>query len=376
MRARVGFARLVSFVVPGYHVKQSLPDVDSLVLRNMRGEVTFEDALRAVVAYQRDWNPQLAAWWARRGFVGDPVSADEIPAVPTDVFRSVALHTVERASSQTFRTSGTTSGARGEHRVASTLAYEHGAALQWQRWVQPEAGAMPWHALTFSAADVPDSSLAFMVARLGERFASAAPRYYVSPDRIHATEARDALRAETGPVLVIGTAFALVALIDEIEQGAPLGLPAGSRVVETGGFKGRTRTIERTAFYALLGQRLGIPRSSLISEYSMTELSSQLYSDSFVGGDSATGLLQAPPWVRVSAVDPLSLVPVPAGTPGLLRIVDLANTSSVVAVQTADIGVVHAGGIELRGRVEGAVPRGCGLAVEELENRVRTGGQS
>jgi hypothetical protein len=68
----------------------------------------------------------------------------------------------------------------------------------------------------------------------------------------------------------------------------------------------------------------------------------------------------------VNVVDPQTMLSAPDGTVGLLRFVDLANVSSVVAVQTSDVGVVTPAGVELRGRAVGAVARGCSLAVEEI----------
>src|SRR5207344_956591 len=44
------------------------------------------------------------------------------------------------------------------------------------------------------------------------------------------------------PLLVLGTAFALVRLLDDL-AGARLPLPGGSVVMQTGGFKGRTREV-------------------------------------------------------------------------------------------------------------------------------------
>jgi hypothetical protein len=72
-----------------------------------------------------------------------------------------------------------------------------------------------------------------------------------------------------------------------------------------------------------------------------------------------------PGWVRVSAVDPGTLAPVPDGEVGVLRIDDLANLDSVCAIQTSDLAIVRGGGVELLGRAPGATPRGCSLAVEE-----------
>jgi hypothetical protein len=51
---------------------------------------------------------------------------------------------------------------------------------------------------------------------------------------------------------------------------------------------------------------------------------------------------------------------------GALRIVDLANTGSVLAVATADLGVVADDGFEVLGREAGAEARGCSLAADEM----------
>ena len=70
-----------------------------------------------------------------------------------------------------------------------------------------------------------------------------------------------------------------------------------------------------------------------------------------------------PPWMRVLAVEPWSGQP---ATRGLLRFFDLANHQTVMAIETADVGVVHEdGSVTLEGRLEGSTPRGCSLTVEE-----------
>ncbi len=46
---------------------------------------------------------------------------------------------------------------------------------------------------------------------------------------------------------------------------------------------------------------------------------------------------------------------------GLIRIIDLANVYSVMAIQTEDLGIRREVGFELLGRVPAAEPRGCSL---------------
>ena len=49
------------------------------------------------------------------------------------------------------------------------------------------------------------------------------------------------------------------------------------------------------------------------------------------------------------------------GETGLIRVFDLANVYSVMAVQTEDLGIRHGDGFALAGRAVLAEPRGCSL---------------
>jgi len=103
----------------------------------------------------------------------------------------------------------------------------------------------------------------------------------------------------------------------------------------------------------------------------MTELSSQLYGRSLITGiDESPERLWAPPWMRITAVDPVTLAPLPEGEVGILRIDDLANLDSCISIQTADFGRVFADAtVELLGRDKASTPRGCSLAIEEALTR-------
>jgi hypothetical protein len=52
------------------------------------------------------------------------------------------------------------------------------------------------------------------------------------------------------------------------------------------------------------------------------------------------------------------------GETGLIRVFDLANVFSVMAIQTEDLAIRHGGGFELLGRATQAEPRGCSLMVQ------------
>jgi hypothetical protein len=119
-----------------------------------------------------------------------------------------------------------------------------------------------------------------------------------------------------------------------------------------------------------LSQRFALDTAHIVAEYGMTELSSQLYENtlraSLQGEVPSARRLIGPPWLRVTVLDPERLTPLPEGREGLVRIDDAANLDSVSAIQTADVGVIEGGGLQLIGRAQGAVARGCSIRADEL----------
>ena len=99
----------------------------------------------------------------------------------------------------------------------------------------------------------------------------------------------------------------------------------------------------------------------------MTELSSQYY-DAAHSRRSAQRIKVAPPWLRPIVVD-VAGRPLPDGVVGAIRHIDCANRSSVVAIDTEDLGVITPAGLMLLGREEGAALRGCSLDAEDLLRR-------
>jgi hypothetical protein len=165
------------------------------------------------------------------------------------------------------------------------------------------------------------------------------------------------------PVLLVGTAFSFVELLDWLAARArAVRLPAGSRAMETGGYKGRSRSLPRNELHAGIGRTLGIPPADVISEYGMSELSSQAY-DRRIGSAEEVRRFRFPPWARIRIVSPETLAEAAIGETGLVEVVDLANVRSVLAIRTEDLAVRREDGFDWAGRSPAAEPRGCSLLV-------------
>lgn len=283
------------------------------------------------------------------------------PGVPTDVFRfmRVAAHHASR-DVKVFRTSGTTQTHRGEHALRDLALYDHSAKAWAKRMLFPDVERMKLVVLAPSAAELTDSSLSYMIDRFEPWFGQGKSVAIWREGALDLALLERTLRAaeKAGEaVALLGTSFAFVHADDALVEHR-FALPAGSRVMQTGGFKGKSREVAPDEMRSLLSARYGVPDDRIIAEYGMTELCSQLYEQ------MNPRRLVAPGWVRVTLVDPETLQPVRDGDEGLVRIDDLANLDTACAIQTSDRAVRVAGGIVVLGRAAGAVPRGCSIAVD------------
>ena len=302
--------------------------------------------------------------------------AREAPAVPTEAFKVSRVATFpESLTEVTFRTSGTSVGARGSHPMRRVATYDT-AALAFGRWAltrgePPLPGAVPVLLLAPSPAELPDSSLTHMLDRFGGAFGPrpTEPTDYYVRDGVLELAALDARVSQAlvarEPVLLMGTSFAFVHLLEALGE-VSFRLPSGSRVMQTGGFKGRSREVDAGDLRRSLATTFGLSERSIVSEYGMTELSSQFYEGTLADAKATPGVYVEPPWARVIPVDPESLEPVKDGDEGVARIEDLINVDSAFAVLAADRVRRVSGGFELLGRWPGSVPRGCSIAVDEI----------
>ncbi|HEY8966439.1 MAG TPA: acyl-protein synthetase [Candidatus Methylacidiphilales bacterium] len=334
-------------------------------------EAGFNQAALELFAWQFARNAPYRAWCRAEGVASLAAVTDwrAIPAAPQELFKEKTLFChPAKAATALYRTSGTTTGKRGMQRLLAADLYR-AAALRTAGtlgFFAGRKGRLPLLCLTPSPEENPHSSLAamlgFFVEAHGDRRRS---RFFVEGDRLRLDALAGVLAMVEKldrPVGLLGTAFAFVHLIDS--GLGPFRLPKGSFLMETGGFKGRSREVPKGELYRALGKLLGLPAAALWNEYGMTELSSQAYASGPAGEHRVS------PWARVVPFDPATGRPLPKGRKGLLRWIDLANVDGVLALDTADLGIATAKdyrSFKLIGRLPSLPKRGCSLDAEELK---------
>jgi hypothetical protein len=351
-------------------------------IRDARSD-EFERIALDVFAYQYEHVPPYRAFCDRRGQTpSDARSWREIPAVPAEAFAEVAFHS--SPSDLVFETSGTTrgGGGRGEHHVADPGLYVLSLLTAFRRFVLPDRDRIRMLSLVPSVDEEPRSSLSYMACTLLAECGDSESRTYTHAHRVLFGAFFAALERSSAlgePVLLFGTTSAFVNVLrTATDAGLRCLLPQGSRLVDTGGHKGKDQPFDDGELVRLYGEVFGIPSWACANEYGMTELLSQMYNDDLrcvlagersprpAAAGSERGVRRevkyAPHWIRPRILDPGTLA---EAEEGILAYVDLANVHSVQAIATADLGRRTASGFVLLGRRSGAGARGCSIAMDE-----------
>ena len=328
-------------------------------------EAAFNTLALRLFAHQVQHNAAYGRFCRARGRTPATVRRwQDIPAVPVNGFKELTLSCMPpEQCERVFTTSGTTREVKGRHFHPDLQVWNASMRRHFADCVGPLP--MRMGILFPTEAEMPNSSLAHYLQLALQDHGLPDSRHLMSEQGLDHPALLALVRQaqdEQQPLALLGATYGFVHLMDAL-QGTDLRLPAGSWLLDTGGFKGRSREIPMEAFYAQLSATFGVPRERCLNMYGMTELSSQFYD---AGNATVPSVKRAPHWMRTRAVDPLTGQSVPDGQPGILVHTDLANLNSVTTILTEDVGIVTAGGFQLLGRAEGAQAKGCSLAVEDF----------
>lgn len=348
----------------------------------------FADLADAVLVYQRRF------------------AADRPPVapLPVEIFKYRPVGTCVGRPGVEFFSSGTTRGRDGRscHRLDSADLYEAGLQRGFAQSLLGHAAldtawsvtAPRWNLLvpaTVSWWSDRHSSLAHMGRTLWRSLQAntAAQLHRIDPaasrPEFRRAVARLAATADTAVTLGFGTGFGFLHLLERLQaERFELPLHPSSRVMETGGYKGRGRELPPLELHRRLARAFGLPENQVCAEYGMTELSSQAY-QVFDRSDA--------PWpelpvyrptetLRVRAVDPAGRPCLP-GVVGLLEVCDPLNLTSAAWLLLGDVGLTlptatnaplpadaamapphRCCDFQVLGRAQRLAARGCGLAVD------------
>ena len=277
-----------------------------------------------------------------------PEKLTDIPFLPIAFFKSHEIRSKQRKVETIFKSSGTTGAERSTHFVESLEMYEKSFFKSYFNQIgNPENQIIL--ALLPNYIEQGNSSLVYMVEKLIEASKNSLSGFYLHNllDLIQAYKVAIATGKE---VVIFGVCYALLDLADlkpDLSQ---------ARIIETGGMKGRRKELSKEELHEILKEAFQV--SFISSEYGMTELLSQAYSDQ-------SGLFDLPAWMKIQireVNDPFAEVE--NGKTGGVNVIDLANLYSCAFISTQDLGKITHNQLQLMGRFDHSDVRGCNLLVE------------
>ncbi len=278
-----------------------------------------------------------------------PKNIHEIPFLPISFFKSHLVKHINITDFEaTFLSSGTTSSERSKHLIPSLAIYQRAfTKIYTSKIGNPTEQVIL--ALLPNYIEQGSSSLVYMVQNLIEQSKNPSSGFMLNESH-KIKNAYDLAILEGKKVVIFGVTYAL---LDLAKKNMDL---SKAIIIETGGMKGRRKEISKAELHQEL--KRGLSATRICSEYGMTELLSQAYSDK-------DGLFSLPPWMKIlcrDTNDPFSYVE--SGKTGGLNVIDLANLYSCSFIATQDLGKMQGEYFHLLGRFDNSDIRGCNLMVE------------
>jgi len=274
-------------------------------------------------------------------------SIEAIPFLPIEFFRTHVVIDNQYEPEICFTSSGTTGNTQSNHYVAKKTIYEK-SFLKTFSIFYGNPSELAILALLPSYLERSGSSLVYMVERLIKESKNEMSGFFLN-DTEELLRRLEILEKEKQNVLLLGVSFALLELSNHVNLNLE-----HTAVMETGGMKGRGKEITRDELHGYFKSGFGI--REIHSEYGMTELLSQAYSD-------GKGIFMCPPWMKIltrDLYDPFSLLK--DSNTGGVNVIDLANIHSCSFIETQDIGKVYNDkNFEIMGRIDRTIIRGCNL---------------
>lgn len=317
---------------------------------NSVNSLTFDELALEIFKFQFENNPIYNAYAKALGKAPSYIANIlDIPFLPIALFKHHEVKTGLWTSETIFESSGTSQGEASKHHVFDEAYYLNNCLKTFEK----SYGKIEDYtvlALLPSYLERSSSGLVSMANYFIQKTGNQSSGFFLNEfEALY--ECLSALQKSSEKVLLLGVTFALL----DFAESFPITFPE-LIIMETGGMKGRREEMIREDVHNVLKQ--GFAVSEVHSEYGMTELFSQAYSQ-------GNGVFVPSSTMKVISRDLNDPLSYPFhGRNGGLNIIDLANFNTCSFIETSDMGFVHQdGSFEVKGRIDNAELRGCNLMV-------------
>lgn len=277
---------------------------------------------------------------------GEINEISKIPFLPIEFFKSELVSSAKNLKYNSVFQSSSTSGKGISSHYVYDIDFYNLVTQKCFSYFFGDIGIYTFRFLLPSYLERKNSSLVFMA----ENFLKISGKggFYLNDYDKLVFDLKQDMKSDAKTVL-LGVSFALQEFAEKYEIDLSEAI-----VMETGGMKGKRKEITRAELHNILKKRLNT--NKIYSEYGMTELFSQAYSNS-------SGIFECVPWMKIfisELNDPFAFQK--TGKTGRINIIDLANIYTCCFISTDDIGRKNSDNtFEVLGRVDNSDIRGCSL---------------
>lgn len=319
--------------------------------------LSFNEKAQQIFELQRD-NNEIYGRFCKTLGVDKISSVEEIPLLPIQAFKDATVITEysqlnTHNSKLYFQSSGTTGMTRSRHYVPDPEIYKKSILKGMNYFYDLDKYVIL--AYTPGYNENPHSSLIWMLNTLIENDKTGFSQFLEVGQPLNQNLLSEINEVNGKKVMLFGAAFGLLDLI----KMSDIQLPEGSIILETGGMKTHRREMTKEELHNRLAEGFGISKSQIHSEYGMTELLSQAYSQGSLWFEPV-------PWMNITIRDPKDpMKEVPKGEEGLIGVTDLANLYSCSFILTGDKGIQDKDGrFQVLGRWNPQNLRGCNFLID------------
>ena len=312
-------------------------------------EESFNEVALSVFQYQSQGNTLYKRYLQVIGCNPSTIEHyTDIPLLPIQCFKNYTIKTGEWENETIFKSSGTMKdGNRSSHYIKSISWYNKIALDIFSKYVYAVKDCTIISLLP-SYIENGESSLVHMVTAFQKQDQSQKPiSFLYNHDELK--QKLSEFKSKRRKLVLFGVTYALLDLIYKSSISYD-----NLTVIYTGGMKGRKEDMSQEDIRDALQK--GFPSSTIMSEYGMTEMQSQAYTDT-------TGLFLAPPTLRIltkEIQDPYTNRRI--GKTGIAGVIDLANLDTCSFILTDDLAIQHPNRyFNIIGRMDNSDMRGCNM---------------
>ena len=268
--------------------------------------------------------------------------------MPISFFKKEQVICQGKAVEKVFLSSGTT-GNQSKHLVSDISIYKESYTKAFELFYG-DLRQYSILSLLPNYREQEDSSLIYMVDDLISKSENIDSGFYLNDYKKLDIKLKQ-LEEKGQKTILFGVSYALLDLAEQFAQKLKHTI-----IIETGGTKGKKEIIKEELHQKL---KTAFSLDKIHSEYGMSELLSQSYSD-------GNGNFKCPHWKKIlirDLNDPLTIIG--ENKTGGINVIDLANIYSCPFIATQDLGKsFNDGTFKILGRFDNSDLRGCNLLIQ------------